>query len=136
MIEIPRAALTADRIAEFAEFFSFGTNDLTQTTFGLSRDDAGRFLPFYVETGILADDPFQTLDQEGVGKLIEMAVQLGRSTNPKLKIGICGEHGGDPRSIEFFHRAGFNYVSCSPFRVPVARLAAARAALEVPPARS
>jgi pyruvate,orthophosphate dikinase len=136
MIELPRAALTADRVARVAEFFSFGTNDLTQTTFGLSRDDAGRFLPFYVEHGILADDPFQTLDQEGVGKLIEMAVQLGRSTNPKLKIGICGEHGGDPRSIEFFHRAGFNYVSCSPFRVPVARLAAARAALEVPPARS
>jgi len=133
MIELPRAALTADRVARVAEFFSFGTNDLTQTTFGLSRDDAGRFLPFYVEHGILPDDPFQTLDQDGVGKLVEMAVQLGRSTNPKLKVGICGEHGGDPRSIEFFHRAGFNYVSCSPFRVPVARLAAARAALEVPP---
>jgi pyruvate,orthophosphate dikinase len=130
MIELPRAALTADRVARVAEFFSFGTNDLTQTTFGLSRDDAGRFLPFYVEQGILADDPFQTLDQEGVGKLIELAVQLGRSTNPKLKVGICGEHGGDPRSVEFFHRAGFNYVSCSPFRVPVARLAAARAAIE------
>ena len=129
MIELPRAALTADRVARVAEFFSFGTNDLTQTTFGLSRDDAGRFLPFYVEQGILPDDPFQTLDQEGVGKLIELAVQLGRSTNPKLKIGICGEHGGDPRSVEFFHRAGFNYVSCSPFRVPVARLAAARAAI-------
>jgi pyruvate,orthophosphate dikinase len=130
MIELPRAAITADRIAEVAEFFSFGTNDLTQTTFGLSRDDAGRFLPFYVEQGILPDDPFQTLDQEGVGKLIEIAVRLGRGTNPKLKIGICGEHGGDPRSVAFFHRAGFNYVSCSPFRVPVARLAAARAALE------
>jgi pyruvate,orthophosphate dikinase len=133
MIELPRAALTADRVASVADFFSFGTNDLTQTTFGLSRDDAGRFLPFYVEHGILPDDPFQTLDQEGVGKLITMAVQLGRSTNPKLKVGICGEHGGDPRSVGFFHRAGFNYVSCSPFRVPVARLAAARAALEVPP---
>ena len=130
MIELPRAALTADRVARVAEFFSFGTNDLTQTTFGLSRDDAGRFLPFYVEQGILPDDPFQTLDQEGVGKLIELAVQLGRSTNPKLKVGICGEHGGDPRSVEFFHRTGFNYVSCSPFRVPVARLAAARAAIE------
>jgi pyruvate,orthophosphate dikinase len=133
MIELPRAALTADRVARVAEFFSFGTNDLTQTTFGLSRDDAGRFLPFYVEHGILPDDPFQTLDQDGVGKLIDLAVQLGRATNPRLKIGICGEHGGDPRSIEFFHRAGFNYVSCSPFRVPVARLAAARAALEAPP---
>jgi pyruvate,orthophosphate dikinase len=130
MIELPRAALTADRVARVADFFSFGTNDLTQTTFGLSRDDAGRFLPFYVEQGILPDDPFQTLDQEGVGKLIELAVQLGRSTNPKLKVGICGEHGGDPRSVEFFHRTGFNYVSCSPFRVPVARLAAARAAIE------
>jgi len=132
MIELPRAALTADRIAHAADFFSFGTNDLTQTTFGLSRDDAGRFLPFYVENGILADDPFQTLDQEGVGKLILMGVQLGRETNPKLKIGICGEHGGDPRSVKFCHRAGFNYVSCSPFRVPVARLAAAQAALESP----
>jgi pyruvate,orthophosphate dikinase len=129
MIELPRAALTADRIAEVAEFFSFGTNDLTQTTFGLSRDDAGRFLPFYVENGILTNDPFQTLDQEGVGKLMKIAVQLGRQTNPKLKIGICGEHGGDPRSVGFCHRAGFNYVSCSPFRVPVARLAAAQAAL-------
>jgi len=130
MIELPRAALTADRIASVAEFFSFGTNDLTQTTFGLSRDDAGRFLPFYVESGILSDDPFQTLDQEGVGRLISMAVDLGRRTNPKLKIGICGEHGGDPRSVKFCHRAGFSYVSCSPFRVPVARLAAAQAAIE------
>jgi pyruvate, orthophosphate dikinase len=130
MIELPRAALTADRIATVAEFFSFGTNDLTQTTFGLSRDDAGRFLPFYVESGILTDDPFQTLDQEGVGRLISMAVDLGRRTNPKLKIGICGEHGGDPRSVKFCHRAGFSYVSCSPFRVPVARLAAAQAAIE------
>jgi pyruvate,orthophosphate dikinase len=132
MIELPRAALTADRIAKVAEFFSFGTNDLTQTTFGLSRDDAGRFLPFYVETGILSDDPFQTLDQEGVGKLIKLAVQLGRESNPKLKIGICGEHGGDPRSVAFCHGVGFNYVSCSPFRVPVARLAAAQAALDGP----
>jgi pyruvate,orthophosphate dikinase len=136
MIELPRAALTADRIAQAADFFSFGTNDLTQTTFGLSRDDAGRFLPFYVENGILADDPFQTLDQEGVGKLIRMGVQLGRQTNPKLKIGICGEHGGDPRSVKFCHKAGFNYVSCSPFRVPVARLAAAQAALESQPGTS
>jgi pyruvate,orthophosphate dikinase len=132
MIELPRAALTADKIARVAEFFSFGTNDLTQTTFGLSRDDAGRFLPFYVESGILADDPFQTLDQEGVGKLVQMGVELGRRTNPKLKIGICGEHGGDPRSVMFCHRAGLNYVSCSPFRVPVARLAAAQAALDGP----
>jgi pyruvate,orthophosphate dikinase len=132
MIELPRAAITADRIAKVAEFFSFGTNDLTQTTFGLSRDDAGRFLPFYVESGILADDPFQTLDQEGVGKLIQMGVELGRRTNPKLKIGICGEHGGDPRSVMFCHHAGLNYVSCSPFRVPVARLAAAQAALDGP----
>jgi pyruvate,orthophosphate dikinase len=135
MIELPRAALTADRIAKVSEFFSFGTNDLTQTTFGLSRDDAGRFLPFYVESGILADDPFQTLDQEGVGKLIRLAVQLGREANPKLKIGICGEHGGDPRSVAFCHAAGFNYVSCSPFRVPVARLAAAQAALDGPAAQ-
>jgi pyruvate,orthophosphate dikinase len=132
MIELPRAALTADRIGKVAEFFSFGTNDLTQTTFGLSRDDAGRFLPFYVETGILSDDPFQTLDQEGVGKLIRMAVELGRESNPKLKLGICGEHGGDPRSVAFCHAVGLNYVSCSPFRVPVARLAAAQAALDDP----
>jgi pyruvate,orthophosphate dikinase len=130
MIELPRAALTAERIASVAEFFSFGTNDLTQTTFGLSRDDAGRFLPFYVESGILSDDPFQTLDQDGVGRLISMAVDLGRRTKADLKIGICGEHGGDPRSVKFCHRAGFNYVSCSPFRVPVARLAAAQAVLE------
>jgi pyruvate,orthophosphate dikinase len=130
MIELPRAALTADEIAKEAEFFSFGTNDLTQTTFGLSRDDAGRFLPFYVEHGLLADDPFQTLDQAGVGKLVEMAVRLGRNTRRDLKIGICGEHGGDPSSVKFCHRAGMNYVSCSPFRVPIARLAAAQAALE------
>ena len=130
MIELPRAALTADRIAEAAQFFSFGTNDLTQTTLGMSRDDAGSFLPQYVEAGILPDDPFQTLDQEGVGRLVETACRLGRGVRADLKLGICGEHGGDPRSVEFFHRAGLNYVSCSPFRVPVARLAAARAALK------
>ncbi len=130
MIELPRAALTADEIARDAEFFSFGTNDLTQTTFGLSRDDAGRFLPFYVEHGILKDDPFQVLDQEGVGKLMTLAVRLGRSTRNDLKIGICGEHGGEPASVKFCHHAGMNYVSCSPFRVPIARLAAAQAALE------
>ena len=130
MIELPRAALTADEIAKEAEFFSFGTNDLTQTTFGLSRDDAGRFLPFYVERGILPDDPFQVLDEDGVGKLMEIAVRLGRSTRQDLKIGICGEHGGEPRSVKFCHRVGMNYVSCSPFRVPIARLAAAQAALE------
>ncbi len=130
MIELPRAALTADAIAREAEFFSFGTNDLTQTTFGLSRDDAGRFLPFYVERGILQDDPFQVLDQEGVGKLIELAVRLGRGARNDLKIGICGEHGGEPSSVKFCHHAGMNYVSCSPFRVPIARLAAAQAALE------
>jgi pyruvate,orthophosphate dikinase len=129
MIELPRAALTADRIAESAEFFSFGTNDLTQTTFGLSRDDAGRFLPNYVERGILADDPFQVLDQEGVGKLIEYAITQGRKTRETLKVGICGEHGGEPRSIAFCHTIGMNYVSCSPYRVPIARLAAAHAAL-------
>ena len=130
MIELPRAALTADELAREAEFFSFGTNDLTQTTFGLSRDDAGRFLPFYVETGILENDPFQVLDQEGVGKLIEMAVRLGRGVRPDLKVGICGEHGGEPSSVKFCHRVGMNYVSCSPFRVAIARLAAAQAALE------
>jgi pyruvate,orthophosphate dikinase len=129
MIELPRAAVTADRIAEHADFFSFGTNDLTQTTFGISRDDAGRFLPGYVEEGVLPDDPFQTLDQEGVGTLVEMAVRLGRGVKPMLKVGVCGEHGGDPRSVEFFHRAGLDYVSCSPYRVPIARLAAAHAAL-------
>ncbi|MFZ5519536.1 MAG: pyruvate, phosphate dikinase [Candidatus Zhuqueibacterota bacterium] len=130
MIEIPRAALTADAIAEDAEFFSFGTNDLTQMTFGFSRDDAGKFLKEYDEKGILPDDPFQTLDQTGVGQLVEIAVQKGRTTRPKLKIGICGEHGGDPRSVEFCHRVGMNYVSCSPYRVPIARLAAAHAVLK------
>jgi pyruvate,orthophosphate dikinase len=129
MIELPRAALTADKIAETAEFFSFGTNDLTQTTFGLSRDDAGRFLPNYVERGILADDPFQVLDEEGVGKLIELAITSGRRVRKSLKVGICGEHGGEPRSIRFCHTIGMNYVSCSPYRVPIARLAAAHAAI-------
>jgi pyruvate,orthophosphate dikinase len=130
MIELPRAALTADEIARRAEFFSFGTNDLTQTTFGLSRDDAGRFLPGYVERGIFADDPFQVLDQAGVGKLIQLAVAAGRSVRPQLKVGICGEHGGEPRSVKFCHAIGLDYVSCSPYRVPIARLAAAHAALE------
>ncbi len=129
MIEIPRAALTADLVAEHAEFFSFGTNDLTQMAFGYSRDDAGTFLPIYIEKGLLKNDPFQTLDQEGVGQLVEMGVAKGRSTNPDLKVGICGEHGGDPESVEFCHRVGMNYVSCSPFRVPIARLAAAQANL-------
>ena len=127
MIEIPRAALTADKIAESAEFFSFGTNDLTQMTFGYSRDDAGKFLPIYIEKGILKNDPFQVLDQEGVGQLVEMAVKKGRKTRRKIKLGICGEHGGEPSSIEFCHRVGLHYVSCSPFRVPIARLAAAQA---------
>ena len=127
MIEIPRAALTADKIAESAEFFSFGTNDLTQMTFGYSRDDAGKFLPIYIEKGILKNDPFQVLDQEGVGQLVEMAVKKGKKTRRKIKLGICGEHGGEPSSIEFCHRAGLHYVSCSPFRVPIARLAAAQA---------
>jgi pyruvate,orthophosphate dikinase len=129
MIEIPRAAITADEIAEVAEFFSFGTNDLTQTAFGLSRDDAGKFLPYYVEHKILTADPFQTVDQEGVGKLMEWGVTYGRKTRPELKVGICGEHGGEPSSVEFCHRLNLNYVSCSPFRVPIARLAAAQAVL-------
>ena len=129
MIEIPRAALTADEIAEAAEFFSFGTNDLTQTTFGFSRDDIGGFLPIYLEKKILPEDPFQSLDQRGVGQLVEMGTKKGRSTRPELKVGICGEHGGDPKSIDFCHRVGLNYVSCSPYRVPIARLAAAHAAL-------
>jgi pyruvate,orthophosphate dikinase len=130
MIELPRACVTADEIAEVAEFFSFGTNDLTQTVFGLSRDDAGRFLPHYVESGILKSDPFQSLDQGGVGKLVETAVTLGHESKPDLKLGICGEHGGDPSSIGFFHNVGLAYVSCSPFRVPIARLAAAHAAID------
>ncbi|MBN2029116.1 pyruvate, phosphate dikinase [bacterium] len=130
MIEIPRAALTADRIAEVAEFFSFGTNDLTQMGFGYSRDDAGKFLPEYIEKQILPNDPFQTLDQEGIGQLVEIGIQKGRKTRSTLKVGICGEHGGDPRSIDFCHRVNMNYVSCSPFRVPIARLSAAHAALK------
>jgi pyruvate,orthophosphate dikinase len=130
MIELPRAALTADEIAREAEFFSFGTNDLTQTTFGLSRDDAGKFLPQYVEEGLLPDDPFVTLDQDGVGQLVIMGCEKGRSTRPGIKLGICGEHGGDPDSVVFCHKIGLDYVSCSPFRVPIARLAAAHAALK------
>jgi pyruvate,orthophosphate dikinase len=129
MIELPRAALLADQIAELAEFFSFGTNDLTQTTFGLSRDDSGRFLPTYVERKIYRDDPFQVLDREGVGQLVQLGTERGRKTRPDLKVGICGEHGGEPSSVEFFHQVGLNYVSCSPFRVPIARLAAAQAAI-------
>jgi pyruvate,orthophosphate dikinase len=129
MIEIPRAAITADEIAKEAEFFSFGTNDLTQMTFGFSRDDAGKFLEDYYSKKIYEQDPFAKLDQNGVGKLVEMAAKLGRQTRPDIKLGICGEHGGDPSSIEFCHRAGLNYVSCSPFRVPIARLAAAQAAI-------
>ncbi len=131
MIEIPRAAVTAGEIAKLAEFFSFGTNDLTQMTFGYSRDDAERnFLVQYVAEGILPKNPFQTLDREGVGRLMAMAVEEGRMTRPTLEVGICGEHGGDPDSIEFCHLVGNNYVSCSPFRVPIARLAAAQAAIK------
>ena len=130
MIALPRAALTADQIAKGAEFFSFGTNDLTQTTFGLSRDDAGKFLPLYVQNEILPSDPFEVLDQNGVGQLVKMGTDKGRSTRPDLKVGICGEHGGEPSSVEFCHRTGLNYVSCSPFRVPIARLAAARAVVK------
>ena len=129
MIEIPRAAITADHIAEVAEFFSFGTNDLTQMTFGYSRDDAGKFLPEYIRKGILKTDPFAVLDQEGVGRLVEMGTRLGRQTSPDLKVGICGEHGGEPSSVIFCDSVGMNYVSCSPFRVPIARVAAAQAAI-------
>jgi pyruvate, orthophosphate dikinase len=129
MIEIPRAAITADKVAEFAEFFSFGTNDLTQTTMGLSRDDYTKFSKEYENLKIFSADPFAAIDQEGVGKLIEMAIKLGRSTKPDLEIGICGEHGGEPSSVEFCYRVGMNYVSCSPYRVPIARLAAAQAAI-------
>ena len=118
MIELPRAALTANRIAEVAEFFSFGTNDLTQTTFGISRDDSGKFLPYYIEHRILPDDPFQILDQEGVGQLVLYGTERGRKARPKLKVGICGEHGGEPSSVQFCHRVGMDYVSCSPYRVP------------------
>jgi pyruvate,orthophosphate dikinase len=130
MIELPRAALRAGEIAEYADFFSFGTNDLTQTALGLSRDDAeGKFLTGYLEDGVIEHNPFETLDQDGVGELVEIGVTRGRAAKPTLKIGICGEHGGDPESIAFCHRAGLDYVSCSPFRVPLARLAAAQAAL-------
>jgi pyruvate,orthophosphate dikinase len=130
MIEIPRAAMTADRVAERAEFFSFGTNDLTQMGFGYSRDDSGKFLPIYVDKGILKHDPFQVLDQEGIGQLVEMGTSRGRATRPDLKVGICGEHGGEPSSVEFCHRVGMDYVSCSPYRVPIARIAAAQAAIK------
>ena len=129
MIELPRACVTSDEIAQYADFYSFGTNDLTQTVFGLSRDDAGRFLPFYVENKMLPDDPFISIDQSGVGELMKMAVEKGRKVKKDLKLGICGEHGGEPKSVEFCHRIGLNYVSCSPFRVPIARFAAAQAAI-------
>ena len=129
MIEVPRAALRAAPIAQEAEFFSFGTNDLTQMTFGFSRDDVNAFLPDYLEQKVLPVDPFQSLDQDGVGQLVDIAIQKGRATRKKLKIGICGEHGGDPESVDFCHRVGMDYVSCSPFRVPIARLAAAQAAI-------
>jgi pyruvate,orthophosphate dikinase len=134
MIEVPRAALVADQIAEHAQFFSFGTNDLTQMTYGYSRDDAGKFLVHYLAEKILPIDPFQVLDTEGVGQLIVMAKQKGRKVNPNLKIGICGEHGGDPHSIDFCYKVGLDYVSCSPFRVPIARLAAAQAEIRNTPA--
>ena len=129
MIEIPRAALTADEIAKEADFFCFGTNDLTQMTFGFSRDDAGKFLNAYYDAKIYENDPFAKLDQVGVGKLMKMAIELGKSSNPNMHLGICGEHGGDPSSVEFCDSLGLDYVSCSPFRVPIARLAAAQAAI-------
>ncbi|MDD4894341.1 MAG: pyruvate, phosphate dikinase, partial [Candidatus Omnitrophica bacterium] len=130
MIEIPRAAIVADKLAEVAQFFSFGTNDMTQMGFGFSRDDIGGFLPDYIKKGILPEDPFQTIDQEGIGELIKMGIERGRKSRKDLEVGICGEHGGDPRSVEFCHRVGMNYVSCSPFRVPIATLAAAQAVLK------
>jgi pyruvate,orthophosphate dikinase len=130
MMEIPRATLIADEIAEHADFFSFGTNDLTQMTFGYSRDDAGKFLSVYLEKGILKHDPFEVLDRKGVGQLVKLGTERGRSTKPELKVGICGEHGGEPSSVEFCHQVGMNYVSCSPFRVPIARVAAAQAAIK------
>ena len=129
MIEIPRGALTADEIAEHAEFFSFGTNDLTQTTMGMSRDDSGKFLPYYQKLGIVKANPFASIDQAGVGQLMEITLQKSAPVRPGMKYGICGEHGGDPSTIEFCHKIGLTYVSCSPFRVPIARLAAAQAAL-------
>ncbi|UCH82657.1 MAG: pyruvate, phosphate dikinase, partial [Candidatus Latescibacterota bacterium] len=131
MIEVPRAAVVADEIAEIAEFFSFGTNDLTQMTFGFSRDDSGKFLTDYVKKNVMPGDPFESLDQSGVGGLVHIACEKGRQTNANLKLGVCGEHGGDPASIKFFDGEGLNYVSCSPYRVPVARLAAAQATLDV-----
>jgi pyruvate,orthophosphate dikinase len=130
MMEIPRATLIADKVAEKAEFFSFGTNDLTQMTFGYSRDDIGSFLPEYLDKKILQDDPFASIDEEGVGQLVLIGVEKGRSVRPNLKVGVCGEHGGDPASVKFFARAGLNYVSCSPYRVPIARLAAAQVVIE------
>ncbi|MDE6366116.1 MAG: pyruvate, phosphate dikinase, partial [Muribaculaceae bacterium] len=130
MIEVPRAALTANEIATVADFFSFGTNDLTQMTFGFSRDDAPKFLKFYKENGIIKTDPFEVLDQEGVGQLVRMGTEKGRAVKPELKVGICGEHGGEPSSVKFCAKLGMNYVSCSPFRVPIARVAAAQAAIE------
>ncbi|NLE58459.1 MAG: pyruvate, phosphate dikinase, partial [Planctomycetes bacterium] len=136
MIEIPRAALKADEMAEVAEFFSFGTNDLTQMTFGFSRDDVGGFVPDYLKSNILPADPFQTLDQTGVGELVKLGIERGRSTRAGLKVGICGEHGGDADSVKFCHRVGMNYVSCSPYRVPIARLAAAKAVVEQARAKS
>ena len=130
MIEVPRAALTAGEIAQTAEFFSFGTNDLTQTTLGMSRDDYGSFIPLYRENDIIGDDPFQKIDQTGVGRLMKIACEDGRATRPKLKLGICGEHGGEPSSVMFCHKLGLDYVSCSPFRIPIAKLAAAQQAVE------
>jgi pyruvate,orthophosphate dikinase len=130
MIELPRACMVADQIAKKAQFFSFGTNDLTQTTLGMSRDDYGSFIRYYMEHDLVAKDPFQTIDVDGVGALMRIGVEKGRSARPELKVGICGEHGGDPDTVKFCHKIGLNYVSCSPFRVPIARLAAAQAALE------
>ncbi|MEA1964537.1 MAG: putative PEP-binding protein, partial [Candidatus Aerophobetes bacterium] len=131
MIELPRSTLCADKIAEFADFFSFGTNDLTQTTFGFSRDDAeGKFIPIYIERNIIEDDPFQVLDQEGVGELVKIGTERGHKANSALEVGICGEHGGEPSSVKFCHRVGLDYVSCSPYRIPIARLAAAQAKIE------
>ena len=130
MIEVPRAALTANQIASKADFFSFGTNDLTQMTYGYSRDDSDKFLPIYLEKGILREDPFKVLDQEGVGQLVQMGTERGRSVKPNLKVGICGEHGGEPSSVEFCVNTGLDYVSCSPYRVPIARIAAAQANLK------
>ena len=132
MIEIPRAAITADQIGEITDFFSFGTNDLTQMTFGLSRDDAGKFLDLYLDKDIFAKDPFQVLDQKGVGFLVETAVERGKKANPNLHLGICGEHGGEPTTVKYLYNVGLDYVSCSPFRVPIAKLAAAQEAIEHP----